>query len=453
VELKLYNTLSKVKELFVPIDNKDIRLYVCGPTVYDLAHIGNARPVIVFDLLYRILKHVYGEYNVTYVRNITDVDDKINNRAYDEYPNMTINDAINKITAPVIKSFHEDIADLGCINPDFEPKATEYIIEMQEIVLGLIKSKNAYVSENHVLFDVTSYKNYGKLTNRTLKEMISGSRIDVASYKRHPLDFVLWKPSSEKDPGWESPWGYGRPGWHLECSAMSTKYFGSHFDIHGGGIDLIFPHHENEISQSCCFHKEDKMANFFIHNGILNVEGKKMSKSLGNIQKIKELLKKWPSEVIRLNMLRTHYRQPIDWTEVSLKESWLILNKWYDVIDDKEMLDENIIPAGFVESLYDDINSPLAISKLHEFYKESNYNDLKLCSNFLGLLKVNKEDWKNWIPLASDIEVAQIEMLITEREESRKNKDFAKSDKIRDNLLAKGIKLNDKKDKTTWEVI
>ena len=293
MELKLYNTLSKTKELFVPIDKEDIRLYVCGPTVYDLAHIGNARPVIVFDLLYRILNKIFGKDNVTYIRNITDVDDKINNRAYAEYPNIFINDAINKITAGVIKSFHEDIFSLGCLNPDFEPKATENISEMQEIILALIKSKNAYVSENHVLFDVTSYKNYGKLTNRTLKEMISGSRIDVATYKRHPLDFVLWKPSSEIEPGWMSPWGYGRPGWHLECSAMSTKYFGSHFDIHGGGIDLIFPHHENEISQSCCFHKNDKMANFFIHNGILNIEGKKMSKSLGNILKIKELLNKW----------------------------------------------------------------------------------------------------------------------------------------------------------------
>ena len=453
MELKLYNTLSKTKELFVPIDKEDIRLYVCGPTVYDLAHIGNARPVIVFDLLYRILNKIFGKDNVTYIRNITDVDDKINNRAYAEYPNIFINDAINKITAGVIKSFHEDIFSLGCLNPDFEPKATENISEMQEIILALIKSKNAYVSENHVLFDVTSYKNYGKLTNRTLKEMISGSRIDVATYKRHPLDFVLWKPSSEIEPGWMSPWGYGRPGWHLECSAMSTKYFGSHFDIHGGGIDLIFPHHENEISQSCCFHKNDKMANFFIHNGILNIEGKKMSKSLGNILKIKELLNKWPSEVIRFNMLRTHYRQPIDWTETSLKESWLILNKWYDVTEDKKIFDENNIPYEFIESLCDDLNSPLAISKLHEFYKEGNYDDLRLCGNFLGLLKIGKKDWKNWIPSASNIDVNQIEMLITEREEARKNKDFAQSDKIRDNLIAKGIKLNDNKDKTTWEVL
>ena len=331
MELKLYDTLTREKRVFRPLDPAHVRMYVCGPTVYDYAHIGNARPVIVFDVLFRLLRHLYGAEHVTYVRNITDVDDKINARAAEEYPDLPLNEAIRKVTEKTDKQFHEDVAALGCLPPTVEPRATEHVAEMRTMIERLIKSGNAYVADDHVLFSVPSMPDYGRLSKRPLDEMIAGARVEVAPYKRDPQDFVLWKPSKPGEPAWPSPAGIktpGRPGWHIECSAMSWKYLGEVFDIHGGGIDLVFPHHENEIAQSRCAFHTPVMANFWMHNGFLQVEGEKMSKSLGNFVTIRELLKtdvfgdrSWSGATLRLAMLRTHYRQPIDWTVRALVES------------------------------------------------------------------------------------------------------------------------------------
>jgi cysteinyl-tRNA synthetase len=315
--LTLYDTLTREKRPFTPLDPAHVRMYVCGPTVYDFAHIGNARPVIVFDVLFRLLRHLYGTDHVTYVRNITDVDDKINARAAEEYPDLPLNEAIQRVTQTTDKQFHEDVAALGCLPPTYEPRATEHIAEMKALIERLVASGHAYVGEQHVLFRVSSMADYGKLAKRSLDEMIAGARVEVAPYKRDPMDFVLWKPSKPGEPAWPSPCGIaapGRPGWHIECSAMAWKHLGETFDIHGGGIDLVFPHHENEIAQTRCAFHTPLMANFWMHNGFLQVEGRKMAKSEGNFVTIRELLADWPGEVLRLNMLRTHYRQPIDWT-------------------------------------------------------------------------------------------------------------------------------------------
>src|SRR3954471_19603501 len=326
MELKLYDTLTREKRVFVPIDPARVRMYVCGPTVYDFAHIGNARPVIVFDVLYRLLRHLYGEDHVTYVRNITDVDDKINARAAER--GISIRD----LTEATYNDFKQDVAALGCLPPTVEPRATEHIEEMKTLIERLVASGNAYVAEEHVLFSVPSMKGYGKLAKRSLDEMMAGARVEVAPYKRDPMDFVLWKPSKPGEPAWPSPCGInraGRPGWHIECSAMSWKHLGEVFDIHGGGIDLMFPHHENEIAQSRCSFNTPVMANYWMHNGFLQVEGEKMAKSAGNFFTIRELLANWPGEVLRLNMLRTHYRQPLDWTESGLEQSWATLEDWW----------------------------------------------------------------------------------------------------------------------------
>ena len=355
--LKLWNTLTRRKEEFRPIDEKDVRMYVCGPTVYDDAHIGNARPVIVFDVLYRLLRHHYGPDHVTYVRNITDVDDKINARAAQE--GVTIRD----LTERTLAQFHADIAALGVLAPTVEPRATEHIVEMIEIIERLIASGHAYVADGHVLFHVPSMPGYGKLSGRTLDEMIAGARVEVAPYKKDATDFVLWKPSPPELPGWESPWGRGRPGWHIECSAMSWKHLGEVFDIHGGGIDLVFPHHENEIAQTCCAFGHKVMANVWMHNGFLQVEGRKMSKSLGNFLTIRELLNDWPGDVLRFNMLRTHYRQPIDWTVRRLKESHAILKSWYGRADMASAAPA--FEGEFALALNDDLNTPRAIAALH----------------------------------------------------------------------------------------
>ncbi|MGV8841469.1 MAG: cysteine--tRNA ligase, partial [Bauldia sp.] len=321
--LRLFNTLTRAKEPFAPIDPSNVRMYVCGPTVYDLAHIGNARPVIVFDLLFRLLRHHHGEDHVTYVRNITDVDDKINARAARDFPGVPLNEAIRRVTAATEKQFHDDVAALGTLPPTVEPRATEHIAEMLRMTERLVERGYAYVAEGHALFDVHAWKapdgslEYGKLSNRSLDDMIAGARVEVAPYKRNPMDFVLWKPSKEGEPSWPSKFGAGRPGWHIECSAMAEEHLGTPFDIHGGGIDLIFPHHENEIAQSRCAHDTPLMASVWMHNGFLQVEGEKMSKSLGNFVTIRDVLRDWPGDVVRLNMLRTHYRQPIDWTVAS----------------------------------------------------------------------------------------------------------------------------------------
>jgi cysteinyl-tRNA synthetase len=382
MELTLYDTFTREKRPFTPLDSAGVRMYVCGPTVYDFAHIGNARPVIVFDVLFRLLQYLAkqgvwdggkGETTVTYVRNITDVDDKINARAAEEYPDLPLNEAIRRVTETTDKQFHEDVSALGCLPPTEEPRATEHIAEMKELIERLVASEHAYVAEQHVLFRVSSMADYGKLSKRSLDEMIAGARVEVAPYKRDPMDFVLWKPSKAGEPAWPSPRGIaapGRPGWHIECSAMAWKYLGETFDIHGGGIDLVFPHHENEIAQTRCVFNTPLMANFWMHNGFLQVEGRKMAKSEGNFITIRELRADWPGEVLRLNMLRTHYRQPIDWTIASLEEALTTWTDWKKIISQVDVQKIEIQPdEQFVGALLDDLNTSAAISYLHEVAK------------------------------------------------------------------------------------
>src|SRR3954462_1106811 len=372
MSLRLYDTLTKEKRPFTPLDPKNVRMYVCGPTVYDFAHIGNARPVIVFDVLFRLLRHLYGEKHVTYVRNITDVDDKINVRAARDFPGLPLNEAIRKVTELTEQQFHDDVDAIGSLRPTVEPRATEHIAEMRALIEKLVAGGFAYVAEDHVLFSPQAMNaakkvlpRYGALGNRSLDEMIAGARVDVAPYKRDSTDFVLWKPAKPGEPSWPSPSGIatpGRPGWHIECSAMAWKHLGEQFDIHGGGIDLVFPHHENELVQSCCAFHEDRMANVWMHNGFLQVEGDKMSKSVGNFVTVSESLADWPGEVLRFNMLRTHYRQPIDWTESGLEQSWATLEDWWSFASP-------VYPPApsqtVLAALSDDLNSPKAIAELH----------------------------------------------------------------------------------------
>jgi cysteinyl-tRNA synthetase len=379
MELKLYDTLTKEKRVFAPLDPSHVRMYVCGPTVYDFAHIGNARPVIVFDVLYRLLRHVYGANHVTYVRNITDVDDKINDRAARDFPGLPLNEAIRKVTDQTERQFHDDVDALGCLRPTAEPRATEHIAEMRILIDRLIANGNAYVAQDHVLFSVGTMPKYGQLARRTLDEMIAGARVDVASYKRDDMDFVLWKPAKPGEPSWPSPGGIaveGRPGWHIECSAMAWKYLGEQFDIHGGGIDLVFPHHENELAQSCCAFHEERMANVWMHNGFLQVEGEKMSKSLGNFVTIHELLGSWTGAVIKFAMLQTHYRQPINWTGTRLENArqeignWAALYSGSDAQSDFERRKlRSISPQPtqeLVEALIDDLNTSNAVAVLRK---------------------------------------------------------------------------------------
>lgn len=440
MELKLYNSLSKQKELFEPIESDHVRMYVCGPTVYDYAHIGNARPIIVFDVLYRLLRRVYGEANVKYVRNITDVDDKINARAKQE--GVPISD----VTARTTSQFHEDISALGVLEPDVEPTCTSHIPQMVEMIKVLIAKGHAYEADGHVLFHTPSMKDYGELSRRSLDEMIAGARVEIASYKKDATDFVLWKPSDDETPGWESPWGRGRPGWHIECSAMAKEHLGEVFDIHGGGIDLQFPHHENEIAQSRCAHGTDVMANVWMHNGFLQVEGKKMSKSDGNFITINELLQKWPGEVLRFNMLRTHYRQPIDWTEKSVQESWDVLAGWYAGANPAASAPG--FSGDVLEALLDDLNTPRAIAALHQMPVGERAANLAALG-FAGRLTD---------PRSTDVDEDKVKTAINARLAAFKEKDFATADRIRDELLAQGIQLRDSKDSetgervTTWEL-
>jgi len=432
--LRLFNTLTKSKDDFAPIDAKNVRMYVCGPTVYDFAHIGNARPAIVFDVLFRLLRHLYGDAHVTYVRNITDVDDKINARAAER------GIPIRALTEETARIYNEDVAALGCMAPSISPRATEHIPQMIAMIEQLIAAGHAYVAEGHVLFDVSSKPDYGKLSRRSLVEMIAGSRVEVAPYKKNPMDFVLWKPSDAATPGWDSPWGRGRPGWHIECSAMAGQYLGETFDIHGGGIDLMFPHHENEIAQSECAHHGDAIANVWMHNGFLQVEGEKMSKSAGNFFTIRELLADWPGEVLRFNMLRSHYRQPIDFTFAGVKESWKTLERWYGVT---EPLANPSPDTAFFAALEDDLNTPAAIASLHQA------SELGLAGG-LGFLGFSNVQMK--IAATTKIDKVAIADAIAARLAARKAKDFAESDRIRDDLLAKGIVLKDGPDGTSWEI-
>ena len=432
--LRLFNTLTKTKDVFAPLDPKNVRMYVCGPTVYDFAHIGNARPVIVFDVLFRLLRHIYGDAHVTYVRNITDVDDKINARAAER------GISIRALTEETARIYDQDVAALGNLPPSVAPRATEHVDDMIAMIGQLIESGHAYTAEGHVLFDVSSKPDYGKLSRRSLDEMIAGARVEVAPYKKNAMDFVLWKPSEASLPGWNSPWGRGRPGWHIECSAMAGRYLGETFDIHGGGIDLQFPHHENEIAQSEGAHHGHPLATVWMHNGFLQVEGEKMAKSAGNFFTIRELLADWPGEVLRMNMLRTHYRQPIDFTIAGLKESWKMLERWYEVT---EPLADPAPDAAFFEALSDDLNTPAAIASLHQAEPLALAGGL----GFLGFSNVQLR-----IASKTQVDTVAIADAIAARKAARKARDFKESDRIRDELLAKGIVLKDGPDGTTWEI-
>ncbi len=489
--LKLYNTLTREKIDFEPIDPDNVRMYVCGPTVYDYAHIGNARPVIVFDVLYRLLRHIYGAEKVTYVRNITDVDDKINARALRDYPNLPLNEAIRAVTEKTEDQFHADVAALGCLPPNVEPRATDNIAQMIEIIQKLLDKEHAYVATGsegqEVLFSTTSMADYGQLSKRRLEDQQAGARVAVEVHKKNPADFVLWKASAATEPGWPADFTidggkvaiYGRPGWHIECSAMSGRYLGDVFDIHGGGLDLIFPHHENEIAQSRCAHGTHVMANVWMHNGFVQVEGRKMSKSEGNFVTIHELLatekfggRQWPGEVLRLAMLMTHYREPIDFSVKRLEEAERLLERWRNPIKfgsiDVNAVQPTDLPTGFINALYDDLNIPSAIRALHELSSksfgvwfgnttppedlfQSSFNQLHSALMLLGINLL-------FLPTLPDSEALEIDQIVRRRLELLKAKNFAEADKIRDDLATRGIQLKDGKDKetgervTTWEV-
>jgi cysteinyl-tRNA synthetase len=465
MDLRLYDTLTREKRSFAPLDSNNVRMYVCGPTVYDFAHIGNARPVIVFDVLFRLLRHLYGADHVSYVRNITDVDDKINDRAARDFPGLPLNEAIRKVTEQTEKQFHDDVDALGCLRPTVEPRATEHIAEMRTIIERLVQGGFAYVAEDHVLFSPQAMNaansilpRYGALANRSLDEMIAGARVDVAPYKRDATDFVLWKPSKPGEPSWPSPSGIkaqGRPGWHIECSAMAWKHLGEQFDIHGGGIDLVFPHHENELAQSCCAFHETRMANVWMHNGFLQVEGEKMSKSLGNFVTIRELLADWPGEVLRLNMLKTHYRSPIDWTLKGIEESAKTLDDWYWIAADSpgERPSDTVL-----EALSDDLNTPQMIASLHGLRNsaasgsERDRSEFAASLRLLGFLSESAAAWKGRKQEASGIDAKQVDQLISNRTAARARKDFKESDRIRDELAAMGVVIKDSKEGTTWEI-
>ncbi len=460
MSLTLYNTLSRRKEPFEPIDPDNVRMYVCGPTVYDYAHIGNARPVIVFDLLFRLLRYTYGADHVTYVRNITDVDDKINKRAADEGID------IRALTEKTAQQFHRDIEALGVLPPTVEPRATDHIAEMRALCEKLVEKGHAYVAEGHVLFSVESMPDYGKLSNRSVEEMEAGARVDVAPYKKGPMDFVLWKPSKEGEPGWPSPCGIegnGRPGWHIECSAMAARHLGEVFDIHGGGIDLTFPHHENEIAQSRCGHGTDMMARYWLHNGFLQVEGEKMSKSLGNFITIHQLLdtkdfgnSQWNGRVVRWAMLGTHYRQPIDWTADRLTQARSTLFEIAELLDGCDAAgDPN---ADVVAALSDDLNTPSAMSIIFGLMKSAKRNpekrsELKATLEFMGLY--GGETREELDPGREEIEIdaGKVDELVAARLKARGDKDWAEADRIRDELASMGVQLKDTKDKATGEIV
>ena len=455
----LHNTLTKRKEKFNPIDEQNVRMYVCGPTVYDRAHLGNAKSAVVFDVLNRVLRQVYGNQHVTYVSNITDIDDKILNK------HQQTGKPISEITAETYQWYIDDMHALNVKDPDYRPRATEFVQEMIELVELLLKNGHAYEAEGHVLFSVDSMPKYGFLSGRSMKEMLAGARIEVADYKKNPADFILWKPSTADQPGWDSPWGYGRPGWHLECSAMSSKYLGNSFDIHGGGADLIFPHHENECAQSLCAHPNDTFANYWVHAGMLMVDGVKMSKSLGNFYTVNELIAQYPAEALRLLFISTHYHQPFNFTFDGLKQSKQILDKFYNaLLRVKDVPAIDIAPdERVVEALSDDINTPLAISYLHDIANSLNkavsledkqkYKSLLLRSaDIMGLLYNNVEDWfKGNLTLSSNIDETEINRLINERLEAKKVKDWAKADTIRNQLKEQGIILEDNPQGTTWK--
>ena len=444
--LKLTNSLTRKKEVFKPNNIKKISLYACGPTVYDSPHVGNARTLVVFDVLFRVLKVLYNS-NVTYVRNITDVDDKIIEASQNN------KEDINEITNRVIKIFHENCKSLNCLKPTIEPKATEHVKEMIEMTSSLIKKGFAYENKNHVFFSVSKFKDYGKLSNKNLDELKAGSRIEISDLKKNPMDFVLWKPSNEKDPGWDSPWGRGRPGWHLECSAMSEKYLGKNLDIHGGGLDLIFPHHENEIAQSCCNNNTKNFANYWVHNGFVTINNEKMSKSLGNIISITDATKKYSGQVVRLALLSAHYSQPLDWNNKLLENQRATIEKWYQLYEENN----EEIPLKEIDMLLDDLNTPGFIAKIHELYANANKGDEKSKKFFnsacklIGLFDFTKNEWEEFKKVDKDISEEFIEKKIKERLAAKQKGDYKLADKIRVELASKGVIIEDKKEQTTWK--
>jgi len=439
-EIKLYNTLTKTKEVFTPLDPNNVRMYVCGPTVYDRAHIGNARPVVVFDVLYRLLRHVYGETHVTYARNFTDVDDKINAKA------AQTGRSIREITDETIGWFLDDMGALGALQPNKMPRATEYIPQMIAMIAELIEKNHAYAAEGHVLFDVNSYAAYGALSRRTVKDMIAGARVEVAPYKRNPMDFVLWKPSSGDQPGWDSPWGYGRPGWHVECSAMSRALLGETFDIHGGGLDLQFPHHENEIAQSCACCGDDTFAKVWMHNEMLQVEGKKMSKSLGNFFSVRELLDQGiPGEVIRFVFLSTHYSKPMDWTDKKAREAKKTLQTWFRITDDISVADK--VPNRVVSALENDLNTHAAISEMHALSRANDARGLKAAMNFIGLPMAENVTWFREPAIMASFDnlhdkVDLLFPLLRKWQTLRNEKNYIAADALKNRIEACGIKLS-----------
>ena len=462
-DIFLTNNLSNKKEKFVPLDEKNIGMYVCGPTVYDNPHIGNARPLVVFDVLFKVLKYKYGNNTVNYVRNITDVDDKIIKSASDN--KISIKDLTNQ----VIKNFKDDCNFLNLESPSKEPKATDHIDEMIKMISDLIKKNFAYEKNNHIYFEVKKFKDYGKLSNKNLNDLIAGSRVEVSENKKSAEDFVLWKPSMGDEPFWDSPWGKGRPGWHLECSAMSKKYLGDQFDIHGGGIDLIFPHHENEIAQSRCANDTKIFANYWVHNGFITLSNEKMAKSQGNILSINKIKNWGAGQILRLALMSAHYRQPLDWNEDLYQSSKNTIQKWYDRVDkknylypestQKKLLNKPVkIPDYVLEPLYDDLNTPGYIANLHKLFEKianGNEDDVKIfisACNFIGLLLESKEDWLYTRFKSMTLEAKVINERIKLMDKARENKDYEESDKIRKELFDNGIEIENKDGKTTWKL-
>ena len=447
LDIFLTNNLTKKKEKFIPQDKNNVRMYVCGPTVYDDPHIGNARPIVVFDILFKIFKKEYP--HVTYVRNITDVDDKIIKSSREK--NISILD----LTKKIIQSFNEDCIYLNCEKPNHEPKATEHISEMIEMISDLIKKEFAYENNKHVYFEVKKFKDYGQLSNKKLDELVAGSRIEVSDNKKNPEDFVLWKPSETDEPSWDSPWGKGRPGWHLECSAMSKKYLGNEFDVHGGGVDLLFPHHENEIAQSRCANDSKAFANYWLHNAFITMSNEKMAKSQGNILKIKDFRNNKSGQVLRMALMSAHYRQPLDWNDKLLEDCENTISKWYNVylnIEKKIQISDQIL-----KPLFDDLNTPGYIANLHKLYEQASKGsdeDKRLfvsACNFVGLLNETKEDWLKLKKSKASISEEEILIKINERNQARLNKNYKEADKIRDELLDKGVLIEDKDGKTVWK--
>ena len=488
-QILLHDSRSRRKVPLAPIDPQNVRMYVCGPTVYDRAHLGNARPVVVFDVLFRLLRHRYGPDHVTYVRNFTDVDDKINARAREMQAAgdpRDLNAIIRALTDQTIGWYHADMDALGALRPSQEPRATEWIGAMVSMIETLIGRGHAYEAEGHVLFDVRSFPAYGGLSGRSVDDMIAGARVEVAPFKRDPMDFVLWKPSTPEEPGWDSPWGRGRPGWHIECSAMARELLGESFDIHGGGLDLQFPHHENEIAQSCCAHPDGHFARFWLHNEMVQVEGKKMSKSLGNFFTVRDLLDQgWPGEVIRFVMLSTHYRKPMDWTEEKAKEARVTLSKWRNLLDGAEPAAEPV--DGVVAALADDLNTPAAITELHRIASRGSASELKASAQLLGLLTAELSEW-GWKNLRASLRVQEVgtdtaratvsvgdkseaqsrgavsagiadeqvtqrvTSLMEMRAAAKRSRDFATADAIRHRLLTAGVVVRDTPEGVEWEI-